>query len=603
MAKENLRVTELDFDSIKTNLKDYFSSQSDFQDYGFEGSALNILMDVLAYNTHYMSYYVNMVANEMFLDSASNRTSIVSIAKHLGYVPTSAKSASATVTLNMTATTAPSENTVYTLPKGSKFTATGGDGTSYNFITLNAYSTVPSIASQTEFTIAGVILNEGKQVTKSYVVDTNNIGQRFEIQENADLSTLIVTVQNSATDTGTETYTKFDEISTLTATSKTYFLEEVESGKYLITFGDGVFGKKLSTGNIIQLEYATSTGIGANGIGLNDAASTRAFTLASSITPGGITTTDVVVTSSTTGGAVPETNESVKFFAPKSFQPQKRTVTANDYKTFIQNKFPNAAAVSTWGGEINDPPEYGKVFIAIKPQTGYTLTDADKLNITDEILAPNKILCITPTIVDPDYTFLGITSTVKYNDTTSLNPEGTVQASVIAAIKSYASTNLDGFNDTFRHSKLSTSIDDSDTSIRSNYTVAKLIKRLTPNTNSTLTDAWTIKLNSPVESGTLVSETFIQTDSTTTVSFRDSSGVLRLVDSANTVITDNVGTIDYLSGIIVVNPINISTITSGNTYIKLTVTTDNIDIKPLTGQILTVDDSDITVVMEKDSTT
>ena len=151
----------------KRNLKDYFSSQSDFQDYGFEGSALNILMDVLAYNTHYMSYYVNMVANEMFLDSASNRTSIVSIAKHLGYVPTSAKSASATVTLNMTATTAPSENTVYTLPKGSKFTATGGDGTSYNFITLNAYSTVPSIASQTEFTIAGVILNEGKQVTKS----------------------------------------------------------------------------------------------------------------------------------------------------------------------------------------------------------------------------------------------------------------------------------------------------------------------------------------------------------------------------------------------------------------------------------------------------
>ena len=603
MATTNLRVTELDFDSIKANLKDYLSSQSDFQDYGFEGSALNILMDVLSYNTHYMSYYVNMVANEMFLDSASNRSSITSIAKHLGYVPTSAKSATATVTLNLTASIAPVENTVYTLPAGSKFTATGGDATTYNFVTLNAYSTIPSVALQTEFPITGVVLNEGKQVSKSYVVDTNNIGQRFELQVNADISTLTVQVQNSTADSTTNTYTQFDEISTLTSTSKIYFLEEVEGGKYLITFGDGIFGKQLSTGNIIKLEYVTSTGTGANGIGVNDASGTRSFTLASSITPGGISTTDVAVTSSTSGGAESETNESVKFFAPKSFQTQKRTVTANDYKTFIQNKFPNAAAVSTWGGEINDPPEYGKVFIAIKPQIGYTLTDADKTKITDEILAPNKILCITPTIVDPDYTFIGISSQVKYNDTISLSPEGTVQASVVNAIESYASTNLDGFSDVFRHSRISASIDDSDTSIRSNYTVAKLIKRLTPNTNSTLTDSWTIKLNSPVESGTLVSDTFVQTDSTSTVSFKDSSGVLRLVDSNNTVITDNVGTVDYLLGNIVIDPINISTITSGNTYIKLTISTDQIDITPLTGQILTIDSSDISVVMDKDSTT
>jgi hypothetical protein len=601
MATTNLRVTELDFDSIKTNLKDYLSSQSDFQDYAFEGSALNILLDVLSYNTHYMSYYVNMVANEMFLDSASNRSSIASIAKHLGYVPTSAKSATATVTLNLTASNAPSVNTVFTLPVGSKFTATGSDTTSYNFSTMNAYSTVPSVADQVLFPITGVVLNEGKRTTRNYVVDTNNLGQRFELQPNVDISTLTVKVQNSSTDSATETYTQFDEISTLTSTSKIYFLEEVESGKYLITFGDGVFGKKLSTGNIIQLTYIIGTGIGANSIGTTDVSGSRSFELSTSVT--GISSTEVIVTSTTTGGADSETNESIKFFAPKSFQTQKRTVTANDYKTFIQNKFPNAAAVSTWGGESNDPPEYGKVFIAIKPQTGYTLTDADKTEITDEILAPNKILCITPTIVDPDYTFVGISSAVKYNDTTALSPEGTIQAGVVDAVKSYASTNLDGFGDIFRHSKLTAEIDDSDTSIRSNYTVAKLIKRLTPNTNSTLTDAWTIKLNSPVESGTLVSDTFIQTDSTTTVSFKDSSGVLRLVNSANTVITDNVGTVDYLLGTIVINPINISTITSGNTYIKLTITTDNIDITPLTGQILTIDNSDISVVMEKDSTT
>ena len=184
-----------------------------------------------------------------------------------------------------------------------------------------------------------------------------------------------------------------------------------------------------------------------------------------------------------------------------------------------------------------------------------------------------------------------------------MSPEGTIQAGVVDAVKSYASTNLDGFKDIFRHSKMSTAIDDSDTSIRSNYTVAKLIKRLTPNTNSTLTDAWTLKLNSPVESGTLVSDTFVQTNSTTTVSLKDSSGVLRLVDSANTVITDNVGTIDYLFGTIVINPINIATITSALTYIKLTITTDQIDLTPLTGQILTIDSSDVSVVMEKDSTT
>jgi len=601
MATTNLRITELDFDSIKTNLKDYLSSQSDFQDYSFEGSALNILLDVLSYNTHYMSYYVNMVANEMFLDSASNRSSIASIAKHLGYVPTSAKSATATVTLNLTTSNAPSVNTVFTLPVGSKFTATGSDSTSYDFTTMNAYSTVPANGVDVTFPITGVVLNEGKRTTKNYVVDTNNLGQRFELQPNVDISTLTVKIQNSSTDSATETYTQFDEISTLTSTSKIYFLEEVENGKYLISFGDGIFGKKLSTGNVIQLTYVIGTGIGSNGIGTTDVSGSRSFELSTSVT--GISSTEVIVTSSTTGGADSETNESIKFFAPKSFQTQKRTVTANDYKTFIQNKFPNAAAVSTWGGEENDPPEYGKVFVSIKPQTGYTLTDADKTEITDEILAPNKILCITPTIVDPDYTFIGVSSIVKYNDTVALSPEGTIQAGVVDAVKLYASTNLDGFGDSFRHSKISAAIDDSDTAIRSNYTVSKLIKRLTPNTNSTLTDAWTIKLNSPVESGTLVSDTFVQTDSTATVSFKDSSGVLRLVDSNNTVITDNVGTIDYLSGIIVIDPINISTITSGNTYIKLTVTTDNIDITPLTGQILTIDNSDISVVMEKDSTT
>ena len=365
MQNSKLRITELDFDKIKTNIVDFMKKQSEFSDYDFEGAGLSVLTDVLAYNTHYMSYYLNMVANEMFLDSVSQRSSAVSIAKHLGYVTQSTTGAEATVNIvcNPVETSEESPATI-TIPQYTKFTIKLDD-VSYIFYTLKSYTaTTTDTGANRTYTATGVKLKQGKQGTIDFVVNQTGMEEKYIIPvDNLDTSTLIVKIKDAASDGTYDLWTLYENITELTSTSKNYFLQEVEDGKYEIYFGDGVLGEKLTQGNVITIDYLTSEGAVANGAG-NDTANPFAistpldYTRAAAQTTGTVTPT-ITATSAATGGTVAETIDSIKYNAPKAFKTQDRAVTLEDYKSLVINKYTNASSVSGWGGEDNDPPDYG----------------------------------------------------------------------------------------------------------------------------------------------------------------------------------------------------------------------------------------------------
>ena len=357
-----LRITELDFDGIKNNLKNYLRSQSEFQDYDFEGSGMSVLLDVLAYNTHYMGYYLNMVGNEMFMDTAQLRSSILSHAKNINYLPGSKRGAKTLV--NVLVTPSNSEDNVATslvLSKYSNFLGEDIDGINYNFVTTDS-TTVGVVANTATFT--NVAIKQGQPATISFVVDsTENPKYLFELpQPNVDTSTIKVLVQESSSNGTTTTYTQASNYLTLDSSSTVYFLQEGIGGLFQIYFGDDILGKKLKNGNIVIVSYVVTQGTAA--------ADANNFVLMNTIS--GYSNVTVQSVTSATQGSEKESIASIKFQAPKSYSAQNRAVTKEDYITAIQqNKegYP-LEAVSVWGGEQNDPPVYGQVFIAIKPTGG-----------------------------------------------------------------------------------------------------------------------------------------------------------------------------------------------------------------------------------------
>tara|TARA_R100000808_G_scaffold25095_2_gene61852 strand:+ start:5316 stop:7169 length:1854 start_codon:yes stop_codon:yes gene_type:complete len=617
MQNSKLRVTELDFDTIKSNLVSFMKSQSEFTDYDFTGSGLNVLMDMLAYNTHYMAYYVNMVANEMFLDSASRRSSAVSIAKHLGYVPKSVSSASATVSLSIVATESTNSNwpSSISVPKNTKFT-TKVDDVSYDFYTTTAYtatSYVDNTSNDTRtFTLPNVVLKEGKLGTMSYTVNQTGLEEKYVIPDpTVDTSTLVVKVLTNATDTIYDIYTLYDNVADLKSTSKVYFLQEVEDGKFEVYFGDGALGAKLEEGYIVEMEYMSSKGASANGAGGNDATDARSFTMASTLSYSNSSSNPTVVTSVTnpaTGGTGAETLESIKYNAPKSFKAQDRAVTTEDYKTIVLNKYTNASSVVTWGGEDNDPIDYGSVYIAVRPITGLTLTDVSKKDLLD-ILKKYKVMSIQPKIVDPDYTFVIVNTTAYYDTTLSINPKEALSDNIKSTISSYNNTYINSFDSAFRHSVLVGLIDDTDEAIKSNVTKIKLKKRIKPPLKKSF--GYILKYSTSLLKGTVTSDKFtVCTDLgyDYTVSLKDDSlGNLDLVDSSGSSsdgqkIISNVGTIDYTTGKVVINSMSIRTIVSGLDYVYITVDVDEDDVHVVKGQVVTIQDADISVSMVEDVT-
>ena len=610
MATNNkrLEVTEFDFDDVKDNLKTFLGGQTEFTDYDFEGSGMSALLDVLAYNTHYLGFNANMLANEMFLDSASLRSSIVSHAKTLGYVPTSARASKATVdvTLNTNTTSA-------TMSAGTVFTTTVDD-VSYQFSTIsdvtksNTGNTIPFV---------GVDIYEGSFITTRYTVDSSDVDQRFLITDNrADTSTLTVKVQTSSTDSTTNTFTEATDITQVAAGSNVYFLQEVEAGLFEIYFGDGIIGTALSDDNIVILTYVVSNKSAANGASI--------FTNSAAIAS--VTDVSVATSATSTAGAEPESLSSIKYNAPLDFASQGRCVTSEDYKVFARKFFPNTQAVQVFGGEagsfdtslgVIDTPEYGKVFIAIKSTTGNSLTATEKAQLITD-LAPFTVASITPVIVDVQTTKLILQVVFKFDSSKTTKDVATLASEIFSELEDFDSDTLGQFEGGFRHSKVTGLIDDTDTSITGNITNVTMAHDLTP-TIGTAT-SYTIQFNNKIynphdghnkTAGGVVSSTAfkISGDTTNDMFFDDDgSGVLRLyylVAGVRVYQNETAGTVDYIAGKITIGSINITTISNvdgaASSIIRVTSVPDSKDVIPVRNQVLEIDFVNTTVTGDEDT--
>ena len=595
-----LNISQLDFDQIKANLKRFLSNQSQFKDYDFEGSGMSILLDLLAYNTHYLSYNANILANEMFIDTADLRNSIVSLAKSLGYTPNSPRAPIADLTVVVNDATGSS----LTMGAGTKFT-TSVDGTSYNFVTT-ASNTITPIDGI--YTFSNLKIYEGTYVTYQYTANTSDVDQRFLIQSaNADTNTLTVQVQNSSVDTTAFTYTKATSITELDSTSRVYFLQEAEDGKFEIYFGDGVIGKAIEDGNIIILKYVVTNKTAANGA--------SSFSLSGNI--GGFSDVTITVNSNAANGANAQTNDSVKFYAPKSYAAQDRAVTIEDYKTKVAELYANAKSISAWGGEDAETPVYGRVYISINPISGSSLTDATKNSIVTQ-LKRYSVASVTPVIVDPETTTLLLTTTARYDEQTTSKTADTLKTDITNALTNYNNNTLNQFDGIFRYSKVLELIDDADTSILSNITTLRIRKSFTPILSSSTN--YTVYLSNPLynphtghrsaEGGILSSTGFKVNGDATNIYFfdDDGSGNLRryyLVGSVRTYVDNSAGTTNYSTGQINIDSINISSIEnirgSASTVIELTVQPNSNDIVPVRNQVLNIDVANSTITVTPDT--
>jgi hypothetical protein len=586
-----------------------------------------------------------MVANEMFLDSASQRDSAVSIAKHLGYTPKSKSASGATIIATLTETNeteAVYTATSVTIPAYSKFEASV-NGKSYTFYTMSSYSTTTYVDTTVSpftrtFTVAGVVLKEGTKLNKQFIVNDASLNaERYKIPNaDVDTSTLVVKVKESVgtADSGYETYTKNSGIKDLTSVDLIYFLQEAEDGYYELVFGDDAYGKKLSNGNVISIDYLTTSGKDADGAGVSSG-----FTATSSTAAWGLTASSVAVnlgvgatvTSSATGGADVESLESIKFTAPLHFQSQNRALTANDYKAIILANYTNVSSIRVWGGEDNARPEYGKVFIVVKPKSGTLLTEQNIIDIKS-VVNTYKPIGISVSVKSPDYLYITIGSTVTYNPNTSVETEGTLKGVIISNIMTYNTSNLATFDSIFRYSKLTGIIDDVDVSISSNKTTigVRQHKAVTSQQLSTSYDvlgdkteyAYTvggainiifdeIDLKAPITAGTFVSDTFttlgkvlteLKNTSKTVYYADDGLGKINLLTTGGNLLQAGVGTVDYSTGVVSkLSAINILSIVSTKNYIKFSGNVVNQDIYPENTQIILFEESDVSITMNSET--
>mgnify|MGYP001266784476 FL=1 len=600
MANSKLIVSDLDFDAIKTNLKTFLQSQTQFQDYDFEGSGLSILIDLLSYNTHYMAYLANMSTNELYLDSADIRNNIVSLAKMLGYTPNSPRAPRASINVVVNN----GSGTSITMAKGTTFVS-NVNGTSYQYLTNEDITTTPVDGV---YTFSNVALYEGTLVKFKYTVDETDVDQKFVIPSaNADTSTLKVIVQNSASDTTSATYSLSSGYSGVSSTTQAYFIQETTDGKFEVYFGDGVTGQKLVNGNVVILEYVVTNKEVSNGA--------NTFDLQGSV--GGFTDVTITTNSNSQGGAEAEDNESVKFNAPLNFAAQDRAVTTTDYETLVKGIYPNALSVSAWGGEDDETPRYGIVKIAIKAASGSTLTDQTKLDIVNGLKKYN-VASVKPEIVDPETTSILLTSNIKYDAKSTTKSATTLKSDVINTITTYNTGTLQKFDGVFRHSKLTGLIDNTDASILSNITTLKIRKNFTPIINSaTKYDIYFRNAlynphsgHNSAAGGILASTGFKVASDATNEMFLDDDGngnvrMYYLVSGVKTYANSTQGTIDYATGQVTLNLLNIASISNirgaSSTVIELTVQPASNDVIPVRDQIVEIDVANSLINVEEDT--
>lgn len=553
MADTKLNIAELDFEQIKTGLKDFLRSQSEFTDYAFEGSALSVLVNLLAYNTHYNAYYANMLVNESFLDSAIKRASVVSRAKALGYTPRSARAATAIVDIIVSA---PDNPDSIILEKGTRIT-TNNNGEQFNFYVT---ATKQTVQREGEYKFENVQIKEGRILTYSYVVDkVTNPNLIFEIPNvDADTSQLSVTVQNSNTDTFTRKFALVDGIINIGSDSEVYWVQENYKGNFEIYFGDNVLGKSLDNNNIVTIEYAVSKKAEANGA--------RYFVAAETIN--GYSNISVVTKSPAFGGAEKESEDSIRFYAPKMFSANNRIVTLEDYRSFITTNFANVESVSVWGGESNDPPIYGKVFVAVKTVDNLFVDDSFKALVREEV-KKKSVVSVQVELTDPDYLYVGIEPTIKVN--LGRSPYGVEQlrAMVRQAILDYTKNELNKFGADFFYSNLLQSIASVSPAIVSSKANIRIMRRFSPaferNTSIEL------KFQNKLNYGTITSTAFnvvmngaerlCVLDDTPATMPPGTVGTLRLKDfSSGEIISNQFGSVNYDTGKVIISSVNIASV-------------------------------------------
>lgn len=530
-ANTNTQVAELDFANIKTNLTNFLKAQNTFKDYNFSGSGLSTLLDILTYNTQYNAYYLNMVANEMFLDSALQRSSVVSQAKLLGYIPKSSIAPEATVNLSVSGLS----GTVFTLPKFSTFLSEQIDGKYYNFVTTDSHTTTITGGVAT---INNLKIKQGTSATFSFLYDeASNPDAIFDLnQTGIDTTTIQVRVYPVPTSSAFSVYNLSTDFLVLDPTSEVYFIQEGSDGNYQIYFGDGILGKKLTNGSLVDVSYVKTSGTAAAG------ANNFSLTV-----PTGGTVIVTPILAATNGGDQ-ESIESIKYQAPKSYSAQNRAVSKNDYITLIQQNNLGYAfdAVNVWGGQENNPPVYGQVFVSIKPAGAYFFTDTQKQKIIQDVIKPISVLTVEPTLLDPDYTYLKLTANVLYDPRkTTLTPPQ-LQNAIKQNISNTATSLLNTFNSTFLETDITSDILDVDSSIITNEMIVQTQKKFFP--------SLTVPANYSLIFGTKLAKGMFQSGITSTPSmtFRDPDNLTSTISNVFIEeIPSSTGGVDSIS---IINP-------------------------------------------------
>ena len=550
--------TNLNFEDIKSSIKDYLRANTDFKDMDFEGSNLSILIDILAYNSYSTAYNTNMAINETFIDSATLRENVVSLARNIGYVPRSKRAARATVNYSLSGITSSTKQ--ITIQPG---VVANGSVSNINYV-----FSLPESVTFNAFNGASrgvMVIYQGQYITNSYVVDNNNPSERYVLpNDSIDTSTISVKIRNSASDNTTTNYELVDNIIGVTSTSNIYLLQETTDEKYELLFGDDVFGKKLESGNIIDISYIKTNGKAGNGV--------ESFSFAGLIKDeDGADETDfrmfLSANEKSSNGDEIEPVESVKYYAPRLYAAQHRAVTANDYEAIIPSIYPNIESVSAYGGEDLDPPQFGRVFIAAKPKNGSFLSELTKKQLLTS-LKNYSIAGIVPSFVDLKFLYVEIDSYIYYNSNFVGDPDN-LKTDVITSLSQYASdTELNKFGGRFAYSKVLSVIDNVDGSITSNITLVKMRRNINTKINqfAQYELCFLNQVYAPNEKYNIHSTGFTVSDVVGTCYFSDIKtdedlGTLFMFqilnDESIKVISNNFGRIDYKKGEIVLDTVNI----------------------------------------------
>jgi hypothetical protein len=599
----NLNVSELDFHQIKTNLKDFLKGQSEFDDYNFDGSTINALLDVLAYTTHYNAFNANMAVNETFLDTAQLRSSVVSHAKLLGYTPRSAYAPRAYVDISINPPAGDptwminSDGTykLMLMPRGTEYKSIIGSD-SYTFVNTKTLA-VPR--ENGTYTFKNVELIQGQYKNTEYVYDKNTAERFILPHDNAVTSSLIVTVKESKASDEKATYTLSTSIVDIDSTVNAYWIQEGKDGFYEVYFGDGYIGKKLIDGNIVQLEYVITKAGDANGA--------SAFSLVGDIS--GNTNINISVIDTASGGSLGEDIPSIKFNAPLTFVAQNRAVTPDDYKSIIQANFANIRAITVWGGEDNEPPDYGKVYVTIAPKDTEVLSYSDKEFIKGQYLKPKNVVSITPEIIDPTYTYVHMDIFFKYNPNTTNGDVASLQEQVRTSIALYQENDLKRFDGVFRYSTVLNIIDNADLSILNSFARVYMKKRFIPLLGEE--HKYVLTYASPILKSTSNSPIITSTGFTYAgqacllldVLGTDGVRVINIVSSLdNAIVYNAIGYIDESAGKIILNGFAPTVIMDSSVdYIEITVSPNSFDLAPNRNELLTILTDTINISGEVDT--